>query len=387
MSAIDLDQNASSPLDPEVLEAMRPYWLAGGNPESRHAAGRAARRGLEQARSVVAQVLRAEPSEVVFTSGGTEANNLALFGLVRGAGTGHIVTSAIEHPAVAAPLERLESEGWSVTRAPVDRAGRVDIQVMAGALRSETRLATLMLANNEVGALQPVAELARLAAEHGALVHTDAVQAIGRVPVDFHALGATTLAASAHKFHGPGGVGALLVRQGARLAPLWVGGGQEGGRRPGTVPVALCVGMARALELWERSQHERHERWEGLRGRLANGLVAALAPGAVVVHGPERPGDRLPQTLNIGFRGVDGDSLLMQLDLAGVRASIGAACASGATRPSRTLEAMGVAKDCLRSSVRFSFGATTTAADIDAALRAIVAAVRRARDAVPAAGG
>lgn len=381
---IDLDQNATTPLDPEVLEAMRAVWLAGGNPESLHAAGRAARRALDQAREAVARVLGADPSEVVFTSGGTEANNLAVLGLA-GAGerTGpgpHVVASPIEHPAVGQALVHLETtRGLEVARVPVHADGVADPDAMAGAIGPATRLATLMLASNETGAIQPAACLAALSAGRGVPVHTDAVQAVGRVPVDFRALGVATLAASAHKFHGPVGVGVLLVRRGVVLPPRSFGGAQQGGRRPGTVPVALAVGLAAALERWERDAAARQARWTALRDRLESGLVAALGAEAMVVHGPRDPARRLPQTLNVGFPGGDGDALLMQLDLAGVCVSLGAACASGTAQPSPTLVAMGVAPDVLRSSVRFSFGAMTTEADVEEALGRIVGVVRRSR--------
>lgn len=388
MNAIDLDHNATTPLAPEVLEAMRPYWLAGGNAESRHAAGRAARRGLEGARERIAAILHAAPGEVVFTSGGTEANNLAVFGLAEvGNRLGiaadpalppRVATSPVEHPAVAEAVARLgRAAGFVVDRAEVGADGRVDAGAMAALLRPETRLATLMHANNETGALQPLAEFARLANEVGVPVHADAVQAVGRVPVDFHRLGVATLAASAHKFHGPGGVGVLLVRRDVKLPPRLFGGGQQAGRRPGTPAVALAVGMARALELWRDEAADRAARWDGLRDGLEAALVAGLGADRVARNGPAAPEHRLPQTLNVGFPGVDGDALLMQLDLAGVAASLGSACASGATEPSPTLLAMRVPADRLRSSVRFSFGRDTTAAEVEEAARRIVAVVRR----------
>lgn len=378
MASIYLDHNATTPLDPEVLEAMRPHWLAGGNPESRHAAGRAARRAWDGARETVARRLGAEPSEVVFTSGGTEANNLAVFGLIGAIGrSSHLVVSPIEHPAVAGPVERLEAEGVAVTRSEVGADGVVDAAALAGAIRPGTALAALILAHNETGAIQPVAELARLAAERGTPVHTDAVQAVGRIPVDFRALGVATLAASAHKFHGPAGVGVLLVRRGTGLAPRLFGGGQQSGRRPGTPSVALAVGMAAALERWHAEAEARAARWRRLRDRLEAALVAALGPGRVARHGPADEARRLPQTLHLGFPGLDGDALLMQLDLAGVAASLGAACASGSTRPSPALLAMNVPADRLRSSVRFSLGATTTEAEVDEAARRVAAAVER----------
>jgi cysteine desulfurase len=384
MDRIDLDHNATTPLDPEVLEAMRPYWLAGGNPESRHFAGRAARRGWDRAREAVARILAADPDEVIFTSGGTEANNLAIFGLAhRAEGVGHVVASPIEHPAVAEPVAHLEAEGFAVDRPEVASDGVMDPALMAAAVRPETRLATLILAHNETGAIQPVGRLAALAAGAGVPVHTDAVQAVGRIPVDFHALGVATLAASAHKFHGPAGVGLLLVRKGITLAPRLFGGGQQQGRRPGTPAVALAVGLAAALERWRAEADARIARWTALRDRLEAGLIAALGPGVVVRNGPTGPALRLPQTLNVGFPGLDGDALLMQLDLAGVAASLGSACASGTTRPSPTFLAMRVPADRLRSSVRFSLGATTTEADIEAARERIIGVIRRLEEFPP----
>lgn len=376
MDPIYLDHNATTPLDPEVLEAMRPCWLAGGNAESRHFAGRAARRALIEATERIALALGADPTEVVVTSGGTEADNLALFGLA-GKRPGQVVASPIEHPAVAEPLARLERRGFSVVRPEVGADGVMDAVAMADAIGPETRFVTLMLANNETGAIQPVQRLATLAAERGVPVHTDAVQAVGRVPVHFHDLGVATLAASAHKFHGPMGVGLLLVRDGLRLDPHTLGGGQQGGRRPGTVPVPLVVGLAAALGRWQDQAQERMTRWRTLRDRLETAIRAGLDPEAVVRNGPDLDALRLPQTLNIGFPGLDGDALLMQLDLAGVAASLGSACASGTTQASPTLLAMRVPADRLRASVRFSLGAATTEARIDEAARRIVAAVRR----------
>lgn len=377
---IDLDQNATTPLDPAVLEAMRPHWLGGGNPESRHAAGRAARRAWDQAREQVAAILNAEPRSVVFTSGGTEANNLALFGLAGdgNGGQGQIVTSPIEHPAVSGPIERLEARGFQVEHGSVSAQGIADAAAMAARVQPRsTRFATLMLASNETGALQPLAELAALAAVHGVPVHTDASQAVGRIAVDFRGLGVATLAASAHKFHGPVGIGLLLVRPGVALAPLHFGGGQQGGLRPGTPPVALAVGLATALERWRAEAEARQARWTRLRDRLEAGLQAALGADRVVRHGPVDAAQRLPQTLNLGFPGLDADALLIQLDLAGVAVSLGSACASGSTRPSPTLLAMGVPPDRLRAAIRFSLGAFTTEAQIEAAIARIVAVVRR----------
>ncbi len=377
---IYLDNNATTALDPQVLEAMAPHFLRPGNAESRHAAGRAARRAWEEAKDSVARILGADPSEVIFTSGGTEANNLAVFGLAGAEhAPGHVVSSPIEHPAVAEPVARLEAAGFAVDRPRIDARGLAEARAMADTFRDDTRFATLMLANNETGAIEPVAELAALARARGVAVHTDAVQAVGRIPVNFQALGVTTLAASAHKFHGPVGAGLLLVRAGVKLGSRLFGGGQQQGRRPGTVAVPLAVGLARALELWQAEADARIERWTRLRDRLERGLIAALGTDRVVRNGPNEnePARRLPQTLNVGFPGLDGDALLMQLDLLGVCASLGSACASGSTRPSPTLVAMRIPDDRLRSSVRFSLGATTTEADIDKALARVIEAVER----------
>lgn len=384
MTPIDLDHNATSPLDPDVFEAMRPHWFAGANAESRHSAGRAARKALAVSSEAVANVLHAHPDEVVFTSGGTEANNLAILGLaglVRG--PAHAVSSPMEHPAVAGPVAHLERLGFSISRPAVSPEGLADPGAMAEAAFAppdrDTRLATLLLAHNETGALQPVGAMAERFAARGRAdwpvpIHTDAVQAVGRIPVHFHDLGVATLAASAHKFGGPVGVGLLLVRRGLKLEPLLFGGRQQRGLRPGTVPIAPIVGLAAALEKADREGAARRARWVALRDRLEAALLAALGPDRVIRHGPTDPARRLPQTLHLGFPGQDGDALLMRLDLAGVRASLGSACASGTTEPSPTLVAMGVRDDVLRSSVRFSLGSDATEAEIDEAARRIVRA-------------
>jgi cysteine desulfurase len=374
---IYLDYNATAPLDSDVFEAMRPYFLAAGNAESRHAFGRAARRAWEGAKETVAGILGADPTEVIFTSGGTEANNLAIYGLAGAESSpGHVVSSPIEHPAIAEPVARLEAAGFEVNLASINEHGVAEIKSVTGFLRNATRFATLMLTNNETGAIQPVRELAAVAAEHGIPVHTDAVQAVGRIPVDFHALGVTSLAASGHKFHGPVGIGILLVKSGVRLGSRLFGGGQQQGRRPGTVAVPLAVGLAAALKKWHDQAAARSARWRSLRDRLEAGLTAALGPGRVIRNGPADDLLRLPQTVNLGFPGVDGDALLMQLDLAGIAASLGSACASGSTRPSPTLMAMHVPDDRLRSSVRFSLGAATSEEEIEEAVVRIIRVTR-----------
>ncbi len=357
---------------------MRPYFLMAGNADSRHAAGRRARRACEEAKERVAQILGAEPGEVIFTSGGTEANNLAVFGLAGAHQVpGHLVSSPIEHPAVAEAVGHLEADKFYVDRPPVNAEGVADAELMAAQFNERTRLATLMLANNETGAIQPVQRLAGLAIIQGIPVHTDAVQAVGRIPVNFHALGVTSLAASAHKFHGPLGVGLLLIQKGFKIRSWLVGGGQQQGRRPGTVPVPLVVGMAKALEQWHTRAETRIGRWRTLRDRLETGLTAALGAERVIRNGPAESALRLPQTVNLGFTNLDGDALLMQLDLADIDVSLGSACASGVTRLSPTLVAMRVPDDRLRSSVRFSLGASTTEAEIEDAICRIVNVVDR----------
>jgi cysteine desulfurase len=374
---IYLDHNATTPLDPAVLESMRPWFLTGGNAESQHTWGRLARQAWESAKEKVASILGADPGEVIFTSGGTEANNLAIFGLAGAEQSpGHVITSSIEHPAIVEPIARLEAAGFIVESLPVSRDGIVDVSSAGSLFRPDTRFVTLMLANNETGAIQPVGSLASHAAEHGIAVHTDAVQAVGRIPVHFHDLGVTSLAASAHKYHGPVGVGLLLVRNGFKLGSRLFGGGQQQGRRPGTIPVPLVVGLAAALENWHNEAAARIKRWTHLRNRLEMGLTTALGPKRVVRNGPARAAERLPQTVNLGFTGLDGGVLFMQLDLVGVAVSLGAACASGSARPSRTLLAMRVPDGRLRSSVRFSFGVTTTEAEIEEAIARVCQVVQ-----------
>jgi cysteine desulfurase len=381
---IDLDQNATTPIDPEVLEAMRPHWLSGGNPESRHGLGRAARRALDSARQTIAEILNASSSEIVFTSGGSESNRLALLGLAGiERGPGHLLSTPIEHPAVSDAIAGLVESGYSQSLIPVTRSGIIDAERAGGLLRFDTRLATSMLANNETGAIQPVARLAAIAAELGLPTHTDAVQAVGRIPVDFDALGAATLAAAAHKFHGPIGVGCLIVRKGTPFRLPGLLARREARAVSGTPPVALAVGMAAALEYRHREAGERLARMRMLRDRLESRIVSADL-GPIERNGPIDEAYRLPQTLNLAFPGVDANALLMQLDLGGVAASLGSACASGSMKPSPTLVAMGVPPESLQSSVRLSFGVFTTEEDIDAAAEVIIRVVRRIRESADA---
>jgi cysteine desulfurase len=381
MELIYLDNNSSTPLLPAVWQAMLPHLTACcGNPASAHHAGRWARQALEDARERTAALLGAHPDEVVFSSGATEANNLAVFGLTGGP-PGHLVVSPIEHPCVIEPVRRLEETGFATGWLPVDRAGVVPVEALPERLRPDTRLVSVMLANHETGALQPVSALAAVLPE-GTAFHCDAAAAAGKVPVHFHELGVTTLTVSAHKFHGPPGVGALLVRRKARLRPLLYGGHQQQGRRPGTEPVALAVGLAAALDLAQREAAARHAQVERLRRRFLERLRATATP--LVVNGPEHGG--VPHTLNVSFPGCRADALLMNLDLAGVACSTGSACSSGSLLPSPVLRAMQVPEAVLQSAMRFSFSALLTEAQIDEAARRVAAVVGRLRQVAESEG-
>ncbi|HTU26048.1 MAG TPA: cysteine desulfurase family protein, partial [Pirellulales bacterium] len=346
------------------------------NPASQHQAGRRARRVLEDARDAIGELLGADltgrqPDRVIFTSGGTEANNLAILGLAEagGAEPGEVITSAIEHPSVQGPLARLESQGWVVHRVGVTRDGAVRAGDVEPLINDRTRLITVMLGNNETGVLQPVADIARIAAVHGVPMHTDGVQVVGKLPVSFDGLRVTSLSLAGHKFHGPPGIGALVVAGGTRIAPQLFGGFQQAGLRPGTESVALAVGLRTALEMFQTSADSRAQRMRELRNRLESALKAGFA--GTRVNGAGAP--RLPHTSNLAFLGLDRQALAMALDLAGVACSTGSACASGSSEPSHVLLAMGCEREVVASSLRFSLGAETTADEIDEAIRRILA--------------
>lgn len=379
---IYLDHNASTPVLPEVIEAMRACWAEPQlNPSSQHAFGRAARRSLEVARERIAELLGAVttgawPDRLIFTSGGTEANNLAIHGLSHdlradhspASSRGHLIISAIEHPSVTALADDFERRGWQVDRLGVDSRGVIRVDDLGRLLRPETRLVAAMLAQNETGVLQPVGELAAICAERGVPAHTDAAQVVGKLPVDFHALGVATMAVAAHKFHGPLGIGALVVRHGIELRPLLHGGFQQAGLRPGTEPVALAVGMCRALELWHAERHERAERMRALRDHFERAITRGWMSAQVIGADAER----LPHTSQIAFIGLDRQALFMALDQAGVACSPGSACASGSSERSPALAAMGCPDAVSGSALRFSLGATTTDQEVDEAARRIL---------------
>lgn len=377
---IYLDHSATTAVDPRVVAAMQPYWTEmWGNPSSLYSLGRRAAAALEDARSRVARLLNCQPAEVVFTSCGTESDNLALRGVALAAavrGKRHIVTTPVEHHAVlhtaAALAEQLD---FDVTYVPVDRAGRVDPAAVEAALRPDTALVSVMYANNEVGTIQPIAEIGAIARRHGVLFHTDAVQAGPILPLDVAARNVDLLALSAHKFHGPKGVGLLYVRRGVRLVSTQTGGSQERGRRSGTENVPYIVGLAQALEL---AQAERAVEWPrllALRERLWAGLSARIPDIELTGHATER----LPGHLSLIVRGVEAQNMLIALDLVGVAASSGSACASGAPTPSHVLTAMGYDPVDALGALRLTLGRENTEADVDFVVEQLPEIVKRIR--------
>ncbi len=370
---IYLDHNSTTPIAPEAAAAMAACHAEGlANPASQHAAGRKARRRLEDARDGLANLLGltwggSRPDRLVFASGGTEANNLAIFGLPQGA-PGRIVSSPMEHPSVLGPLRVLAALGWQIDYARVSPEGVVDVEHVLSLLSPDVRLVSLMLANNETGVWQPIAPIAQACRRVGVPLHTDAVQAVGKLPVDFNSLGVDALTFAAHKFHGPPGIGGLALRQGVTLQPQLYGGFQQQGLRPGSECVALTAGMHAALALWREQGDRVAARLARLRDDFERGLRAAGLN--IEIHGERSP--RLPQTSNIAFLGIDRQAMTMALDLAGVACSTGSACASGSSEPSPTLRAMGCSGEVLAGSVRFSLGRDVTAADMAEAARRIL---------------
>jgi cysteine desulfurase len=385
MQRIYLDHNATTPVHPAVLAAMLPYFGAEfGNPSSVHQFGQRAGHAIEQARESVAALIGARSSEIVFTSGGTEADNAAIFGVIghalraekrSSAGPPHLITTVIEHDAVLNSCRALEGRGISVTYVPVDAGGIVSPDAIRAAIRPETALISVMYANNEIGALQPIDEIAKIAAEARIPLHTDAVQAAGKIAIDVNRLGVQLLSLSAHKFCGPKGAGALFVRKGLEIEPLLYGGPNERRRRAGTENVAGIVGLGKAAELARRDLAETSARMAQLRDRLEKGLLATI-PRARVNGDLAR---RIPNTCNLLLPGAESESLLIALDLAGLACSAGAACSSGAVDPSHVLTAIGLTPAQARASVRLSVGRGTTPDEIDRALELIPAAVARQR--------
>lgn len=374
MPPIYLDNNATTQPHPAVIEEMARHWRESfANPGSRHLPGRRARQVLETARESIAAILGADPDEVVFTSGGTESNNLALLGFARGT-PGQIALTAAEHPSVMETCQHLESKGWTRQILPVDGDGRLTPETVA--LAAESRVVSVILAHNETGVVQDIRPIVDVCRARNIPFHVDAVPAVGRIPVDFHALGVSSLSLGAHKFHGPRGIGALLIRKGSPWKASTFGGHQESGRRPGTEAVPLIAGMACALGLFHAEQIERQSRLRVLRDRLEQGLVELCSP--VLLNGSRE--FRLPNTLNVGFPGVDGEALLVALDLEGIACSLGSTCASGSAEPAPALVAMKRPESVLRSSVRFSLGIGNTEEEIVRAAQLIARTVNRLRE-------
>jgi cysteine desulfurase len=381
MSRIYLDHAATTPMVPEAFEAMTRELTRVGNASSLHASGRLARRVVEESREAIAAQVGAHPSELIFTSGGTESDNLAIKGAFWSGtevGRCRVVTSALEHHAV------LDSVAWlgqaaaaEVSYVPVDPAGRIELSALADAVDARTALVSVMWANNEVGTLQPVRQVTAVAAEHGALSHSDAVQAVGHIEVNFATSGLDLLSFTAHKLGGPYGIGALLARREIRLAPILHGGGQEREIRSGTLDVAAAAGFAAALEAATRNRVREEQRLRELRTDLVRAVLAAV-PWAIS-YGPSIESDRLPGIASIGFPGCAADDILMLLDSAGIDCSTGAACSAGVSQPSHVLLAMGYSEVDARSVLRFSLGHSSTLSDIRALANALPEAVQRAK--------
>jgi cysteine desulfurase len=380
MKTIYFDHAATTPVDPRVLEAMLPYFSESyGNPSELHRLGREARAAVEEARARVAAALGAGEKEIVFTSGGTEADNLALFGYLARFQPGHLIVSAIEHPAIMETARALNRLGWAVDFVPVDGEGVVDIDAYEQAFRADTRLASIMFANNVVGTLQPVAELARIAHEKGAVFHTDAVQAVGSLPVDVAELGVDMLSLSAHKLYGPKGVGALYVKRGTRLQPVLHGGGHERRLRSGTENVPGIVGLGAAITLATERIPEVRPRLEALRDRLARGVVELIPEVTDLGH----PTLRLPGNVAFSVRYVEGESMLLQLDAQGFMVSSGSACASGSLEPSHVVLALGLRAEEAHGSMRVSLGRENTEEEVDAFLETFPPIVDKLRQMSP----
>jgi cysteine desulfurase len=378
MKRIYMDHSATTPVAPEVLQAMLPYLSDKfGNASSLHSFGQEAKEALEESREKVAKLLAANPEEIIFTSGGTESDNLALKGIARrNKDKGkHIITTSVEHPAILETCKKLEKEGFAVTYLPVTSEGLVELAALEAAIRPDTILISVMHANNEVGTIQPLEEIGQLAAERDIYLHTDAVQSVGKIPTDVNALGVDLLSLSAHKLYGPKGVGALYIRKGTRLENIMQGGGHERGLRSGTENVAGIVGLAKAAELCSESMASEGQRLTQLRDRLA-GLVLEKVKDAWINGTMKR---RLPGSLNFGFSYVEGESLLLFLDSKGIAVSTGSACSSHKLQPSHVLLSLGLRPEKCHGSLRITMGRSNTTDEVDYVAQCIAEAVERFR--------
>jgi len=377
-----MDHNATTPIHPEVLEAMMPFFKDQfGNPSSIHWAGREVKKFVDEAREKVAAFLHAKPEEIIFTSGGTEGDNMAIQGvpLAFPEKGRHIITTQVEHHAVLHTCQRMEKTGYPVTYLPVDRDGMIDLEELKQSIRDETVLFTIMFANNETGTIFPVKEIGEIAREKGIVFHADAVQALGKVPIDVETLPVDILSFSGHKIYAPKGIGAQFIRRGTKITSLIHGGGQEGGRRAGTENIAFIVGFGKACEIAQRDFAERTSRFRVLRDRLQEGIQQQVPHVELNGH----PVKRVVNTLNMSFLYIEGESLLLNLDLEGIAVASGSACSSGSLEPSHVLLAMGKPPEAAQSAVRFSLGWTNTAEDIDYVLAVLPPIVQRLRDLSP----
>ena len=380
MRTVYFEHAATTAVDPRVFAEMEPYFVERyGNPSEIHRLGRETREAVELARARVAAALGAADKEIVFTGGGTESDNMALIGYLRRFETGHLIVSAVEHPAVMETARFLMREGWEVTFAGVDEYGRVDVDAYDAAFRDDTRLASVMFANNVVGTIQPVKELARIAHEHGAAFHTDAVQAVGAVRVDVAELDVDLLSLSGHKLYGPKGIGAIYVKRGTRMAPLIHGGGHERRLRSGTENVPGIVGLGAAMELAVAELPTQRPRLEALRDRLAGGVLDAIDETVYLGHATER----LPGNVCVSVRYIEGESMVLQLDGKGIAVSSGSACASGSLEPSHVILGMGFGAEEAHGSVRLTLGRENTDDDVDYFLEVFPPIVARLRDMSP----
>ncbi len=378
MRKVYLDHNATTPTHPEVVKAILPYYKeVFGNASSVHQFGQQARKAIDEAREKIANFIGASPKEIVFTSGGTEANNLALKGVVyanerKGK---HIITSSMEHHAVLNPCKYLEKKGFKVTYLPVDKYGLVDPEEVRRAITKETILISIIHANNEVGTIEPVAEIGKIAKEIGIYFHTDAVQTVGKIPVDVNELNIDLLSLSGHKIYGPKGIGVLYIRKGTRIEPLIQGGHHELNRRAGTENVPAIVGLGKTIEIAKATMEKESMRLTNLRNRLCSGIGEKIDYVRLNGH----PGKRLPNTLNMSFEFVEGESMILNLDLEGIAVSTGSACTSGSLEPSHVLKAMRVDPAVAQGSIRFSLGKDNTEEDIDYVLEVLPEIVERLR--------
>ena len=379
MDRIYLDNAATTAVSPEVLTAMLPYFTeCYGNPSSIHSTGRDAHKAVDAARRQVAAAINADPAEIYFTAGGSESDNWAIKGTAfakRDKGN-HIITTAIEHHAVLHTCQWLEKQGFEVTYLPVDENGLVSVEDVEKAITDKTILISVMAANNEIGTIEPIAEIGALARSRGILFHTDAVQAVGAIPLDVKAMNIDMLSMSGHKFHGPKGIGALYVRKGVRLDTLIAGGAQERGKRAGTENLPGIVGIGKAIEIATRDMEANAARMTALRDKLIHGILESIPDVRLNGH----PTRRLPNNVNVSVRYIEGEALLLRLDLAGIAGSSGSACTSGSLDPSHVLLAIGLPHEIAHGSLRLTLGTDTTEADIDEVLDKLPGIVKNLRD-------